>query len=818
MAIDVERAVDLLHCEPWQLFLMEKSHIHILRSNGVAYGSRCEKCNTSTTFKRGSLPCSSLHAVTVPDLPAARRAVAGLPQQLKLCKLPSEEDGSGWKVCAKTAIAEATVFGPISGAVTDFNNDPGGFAKWMLDNLKDALRSCYGLVGDSCNWMKFVRVAETAVAENLVAFERTGQIFFMTIERIASGEELRLRYLDTCPATVSRISSAGVYTEPSSSRSGISTSDAPATAVIETEATDTGNGPRRSLRKKRNLPIVSDFVVSAPMQKRRTKSLPEAALEVEASCEPSISVRQAEPGQQTGTADVQSAQNELIVENDPSPQRNLHSVKRQSHMQHIEAKLQLIIDINPYQFAEWQASYGLWKLAFERLVATGLLLDQTEGPHRLKSLINRQIDAYKTKLERHVQQNCTDITLPSSPKEHLLQRLLDLQVSAAEEWDFSCEECRVDFIRGDLLLLHQRFKHGPAEEETEAERETACLACGAQHETVLDLADHVEKHGRPSAAVKAAIDFPCPKCKQRFGKDKYLIRHLARMHPEGEELFKCPECPRGFDSLAAMRKHNTRCHGSKKTMECAVCLEKLPDLVAQQAHMETHRAEDGTFPCPYCVGKTYGDFKLLRKHIRTNHGKDSFPCPVCGKVFKRMTALVVHEVVHLASFAHECRKCGRKFKRREKLLDHEKRLHKSHREYKFKDRSESIARSFANAKICAFCTKQYASAQRLLQHQRLRHPEQYKYVSERIVVGQVMGSDDGGLHVEVQEVDVASSGSGVADNNEEPEHYASPVGDAGGEANAEVAAVTDNHQFEEIGDTEANDARPELNRPVAGQA
>ena len=101
--------------------------------------------------------------------------------------------------------------------------------------------------------------------------------------------------------------------------------------------------------------------------------------------------------------------------------RSFRGVKRQNHMLHIEAKLQAIIDVNPYQFSEWQASYALWKTAFQRLVTAGLLTDQTEGPHRLKSLVNRQVDAYKTKMEKRMRSCANELLFPATQKDHLLQ-------------------------------------------------------------------------------------------------------------------------------------------------------------------------------------------------------------------------------------------------------------------------------------------------------------------------------------------------------------------------------------------------------------
>jgi hypothetical protein len=420
-----------------------------------------------------------------------------------------------------------------------------------------------------------------------------------------------------------------------------------------------------------------------------------------------------------------------------------------------DERLQAVLDVNPYQFPDGPQNSAAWKAASDKLLVAGHPPDE-RAVRNLQCLVSRYLKMYHQELEHarteeEIAQVKTKRPLAEIISEHRKNqpKLLSSQgrrkkrsdVAGALEdescvvkgkvtprnnpngksqwWKHRCDICAAEFRTLALFSLHG-VKHGLGVDTQSLS--TTCPACGVEHATLDELMLHIERHERRPSIYKKVTKFQCQTCLRYFSSQEFLDRHVRRMHTDigSERNFECPTCHEKYITMAALKSHE-RTHSARKFFECPICLLGLRGAGEMQEHAESHRV-DGQFFCRFC-GKAFPEFVMLRRHLRMQHDNKTYTCQVCQKVFTNPYACEKHKLVHDANFAFECETCGRKFKRKTKLEDHVKRLHNPDRVYKLKDRSEKVAKAFATAEVCQFCTRQYSSRDRLLIHQREKHLE-----------------------------------------------------------------------------------------------
>jgi hypothetical protein len=95
-------------------------------------------------------------------------------------------------IFAKTTIPHLTVFGPLHAPTVLWTEDyPFDFALTGTDGFLQPF--CLDS-DDLCNWMKFVRLAENNVQQNLMAYQQEDKIYFTTLKTIHEGDELKVWY------------------------------------------------------------------------------------------------------------------------------------------------------------------------------------------------------------------------------------------------------------------------------------------------------------------------------------------------------------------------------------------------------------------------------------------------------------------------------------------------------------------------------------------------------------------------------------------------------------------------------------------------
>lgn len=150
---------------------------------------------------------------------------------------------------------------------------------------------------------------------------------------------------------------------------------------------------------------------------------------------------------------------------------------------------------------------------------------------------------------------------------------------------------------------------------------------------------HTEEENRPYACTEQD-------CSRRFVLSTHLRLHIERVHRQGDSRV-CDVCARFFKCSKSYDLHYRVQHTDvDQRVQCQECQKWVKHDDALKSHMRRHNATPET--CKHC-SKTYPGKKCLRLHIRNVHAdvdstvtvKYEFPCPVCGKVFKKKQTLRV---------------------------------------------------------------------------------------------------------------------------------------------------------------------------------
>ncbi|EDW91588.1 transcription factor grauzone [Drosophila yakuba] len=187
------------------------------------------------------------------------------------------------------------------------------------------------------------------------------------------------------------------------------------------------------------------------------------------------------------------------------------------------------------------------------------------------------------------------------PKRYTKQYLLDQHRVIHKERNVVCDLCERRFPNQSLLCTHVKMAHGnygtmcdicaqvirgraafqrhQLEHAGVTEPKVQCDICGSWHKNKHSLKKHVRRHngtaatcdlcGKVSPNRSAMLSHQryvhltdrkheCSVCGKAFKKAITLREHMT-MHT-GEVLYKCPHCPKTFNSNANQHTHRRKCH------------------------------------------------------------------------------------------------------------------------------------------------------------------------------------------------------------------------------------------------------------------
>ncbi len=156
--------------------------------------------------------------------------------------------------------------------------------------------------------------------------------------------------------------------------------------------------------------------------------------------------------------------------------------------------------------------------------------------------------------------------------------------------------------------------------------------------------------------ITAPSTFNCQHCAQRFSTKLSLHEHTMERHLKNKSSH-CQFCPHSFTSFTELIKHTLKSHVKSKVL-CAFCSSQVESKGLVKHLLRNH----SSITCPLCeetfVGN-YGESQLeIANHLTTH--VPNVECPVCNLYFN--TANICKHIVnyHASGESGECPICYRK--------------------------------------------------------------------------------------------------------------------------------------------------------------
>ena len=134
-----------------------------------------------------------------------------------------------------------------------------------------------------------------------------------------------------------------------------------------------------------------------------------------------------------------------------------------------------------------------------------------------------------------------------------------------------------------------------------------------------------EDHNSSNVAVKDAIDEGFRSLYHFVATDE-SVKPLSHVLPRDGLI--CDECGIKSENISALAEHYKQEHSS--VAFCVPCCKAFKSTRGFDYHQRMHQ---GGLSCDVC-GKIVPSESHLKRHKLTHSAEKSFPCPLCGKLFK----------------------------------------------------------------------------------------------------------------------------------------------------------------------------------------
>ncbi|NXA03590.1 ZN335 protein, partial [Sapayoa aenigma] len=160
-----------------------------------------------------------------------------------------------------------------------------------------------------------------------------------------------------------------------------------------------------------------------------------------------------------------------------------------------------------------------------------------------------------------------------------------------------------------------------------------CRICGSRFLTHDDLRFHVNSHEANDPQL-----FKCLQCSYRSRRWSSLKEHM--FNHVGSKPYKCEEC-----NYTSVYKKDVIRHSTVHSRDS----ELIFMLSIQPPKLNS-------FPCPVC-NRVYPMQKRLTQHMKTHSTEKPHMCDKCGKSFKKRYTFKMHLLTHIQAIANRRFKC-----------------------------------------------------------------------------------------------------------------------------------------------------------------
>ncbi|KAH8407498.1 hypothetical protein KR222_003647 [Zaprionus bogoriensis] len=213
---------------------------------------------------------------------------------------------------------------------------------------------------------------------------------------------------------------------------------------------------------------------------------------------------------------------------------------------------------------------------------------------RNHELLKHQPDEQKTFICEHC------------PKRYTKQYLLDQHRIIHKERNVPCDICERRFPNVSMLCTHVKMVHG--------NYGTMCDICAQVIRGRAAFQRHQLEH--------AGITEPKVQCDicGSWHKNKYSLKKHVRRHNGSSEECTCSICGKVSPNRSAMLSHQRYVHNADRVHGCSVCSKKFKKAINLKEHMATHTGEV-LYKCPHCP-KTFNSNANKHSHRKKCHPKE----------------------------------------------------------------------------------------------------------------------------------------------------------------------------------------------------
>merc|ERR1719282_1835214 len=241
---------------------------------------------------------------------------------------------------------------------------------------------------------------------------------------------------------------------------------------------------------------------------------------------------------------------------------------------------------------------------------------------------------------------------PIEPEKYYNLPVEDEDEEEEEEGDLEDDEA---YCPSPAKIQKAEAKSNILEDDSSEEVKLACGMAGC--DLVFDNRGALKRHRaeshpeleefkpvdlEPDDPDRAAdMTVACPVCERKFKHKNTCTVHIKTNHLgwSKRKLFECPECQRPFDNKKAVEAHRESVHLGIRTV-CPLCDKPVTRL---DLHVRMVHTDLPEWPCPDCGKKFKRKFDLNRHRVTVHLGVRNFPCDLCGKRFADMKDMNRHK-------------------------------------------------------------------------------------------------------------------------------------------------------------------------------